>query len=267
MLVIDTHCHCSKYYYEDAEVLSFQMNRCGVEKAVIVQHMGNYFNEYAIECVRRFPGRFAAVVIIDTDKPDAAATLAHWAAEGASGVRLQASTRSPGDDPLAIWRKAGELGLSAAVLGSEEEFASNEFAGLIEKVPETTIILEHLGLCPPHGEFPDEKPPYATYRKVLNLAKYPNTLMKFPGIGMLTKRTRPFRQPMPFENIPPFAQMAFEAFGPQRMMWGSNFPVCSAQEGYVNCFQFLRDHMTFAGADGQEWIFGKTALSVYFSRP
>lgn len=264
MLIVDTHCHCSRYFYEDAELLLFQMRRSGVAKAVLVQHVGNYSNEYIIECVRDFPGSFAAVVIVDTEAPDAVATLEHWAAEGAAGLRLMPSTRSPGGEPLAIWRRAGELGLPVSVLGSEAEFASREFAGLIGKVPETTIILEHLGLCPPHGSFPDEKPPYATYKQVLELAKYPNTLIKIPGIGMLIKRAVPFRQPMPFENIPPYAKMAYEAFGPRRMMWGSNFPVCGAQEGYGNCLRFLRDYMTFASEAEQEWIFGRTALSVYF---
>src|SRR5690349_24228264 len=49
---------------------------------------------------------------LDVDRADAPARLAQLAEEGASGVRLSPKTRSPGDDPFAIWRAAARLGLA-----------------------------------------------------------------------------------------------------------------------------------------------------------
>ena len=61
MVVVDTHCHVSPYWYEPVETLLYQMNSNGVDKAVLIQMGGDYDNSYLIECVRRFPGRFSAV--------------------------------------------------------------------------------------------------------------------------------------------------------------------------------------------------------------
>jgi predicted TIM-barrel fold metal-dependent hydrolase len=74
---------------------------------VLIQHAGNYHNQYIIECVKRFPDRFGAVVWVDVEKPDAPDTLERLSKEeGVVGVRLHPTERSPGSDPLAIWRKA-----------------------------------------------------------------------------------------------------------------------------------------------------------------
>jgi predicted TIM-barrel fold metal-dependent hydrolase len=42
---------------------------------VLIQHAGNFHNQYIIECVKRFPGRFGAVIWVDVEKPDAPDTL------------------------------------------------------------------------------------------------------------------------------------------------------------------------------------------------
>ena len=102
-MVIDTHSHVSPYWFEPVETLLFQMESHGVDKAVLVQCRGQTDNTYLFQCIRRFPGRVCAVVIVDTQGSGALADLERLAADGASGIRLNPSTRSPGQDSLAIW--------------------------------------------------------------------------------------------------------------------------------------------------------------------
>ena len=73
MPIVDTHCHVSLVYYEPVEVLLFQMDRAGVDHAVLIQMREEYDNEYQFECVHRYPGRFASVVLVDHNRPDAPA--------------------------------------------------------------------------------------------------------------------------------------------------------------------------------------------------
>ena len=124
MVIVDSHCHVSPYWYEPVESLLFQMNQNGVEKAVLVQYMGQFNNEYQFQCVRGFPGRFASVVLVDARSPDAVDELERLVEQGAKGIRLRPNTRSPGDDPLAIWRKAAELKLPVSCGGTSVDFAS-----------------------------------------------------------------------------------------------------------------------------------------------
>ena len=37
MVVVDTHCHVSAYWYEPVETLLYQMTTNGVDKAVLIQ--------------------------------------------------------------------------------------------------------------------------------------------------------------------------------------------------------------------------------------
>jgi L-fuconolactonase len=240
------------------EVLLHQMDTNGVEKATLVQVRGQFDNCYVIECVRRFPARFCALVGVDTDRPDAPETLAHWVAEGAVGVRLGPTVRSPGSEPLAIWRKAAELGIPVSAFGSPDEFASRGFEQVLAELPNLPVIIEHLGRI---GR--DEVPPYSRFREILALARYPNAYMKVHGLGEICPRPMPFPQPMRFENIPPFMEMAYESFGARRIMWGSDFPPVAGREGYRNALQWTMDHIPFRSDVGKEWIFGRTALSLF----
>ena len=258
MVIVDTHCHALPYWFEPIEILLDQMARNDVAKAVLIQIRGMYDNSYLIECMRRFPGRFSVVAMVDTDMPDAPESLEKWVKEGAEGVRLSPSVRSPGSDPLAIWRKAAELDVAVSSLGSLEEFASSEFKAVVREFPNLNIIIEHLG-----GGGGDTSPPHNTYRKVLRLSQYGNTFMKIPGLGEICPRPMPFRQPFPFESVPPLIEMAIDAFGPSRLMWGSDFPPVASREGYRNALRFPMEHVPFKSETDKEWIFGKTAMSLW----
>ncbi len=263
MVIVDTHCHASPYYFEPVEVLLFQMNAAGVEKATLVQHKDNANNWYLIECARRYPGRFKVIGRVDVEQADAGSLLEGWAAEGLAGVRLRSTTRSPGEDPLAIWRKASELGLVVSCSGNEAGWASPEFRSVIEQLPNLPIVIEHLG-----HPARDEEPPYALYRKILALAEYPNVYIKVGGLGEICvgpngNRPVAYDKPMQFERIPPFVSMAYEVFGARRMMWGSDFPPSASREGYANTLRFLLEHMSFCSQEDKEWIFGKTALLLF----
>ena len=181
MIVVDTHCHAGRNWFEPIELLLYQMNLNNVDQAALIGHGGSFDNTYLLECIQRFPGRFAVVVVIDTDAPDAPATLERWAAAGATGVRLGPTVRSPGADPLAIWRKAAELGLVVSSLGQPDGFASREFAEAVSAFPQMPIIVEHLASVGIGAE-----PPYATYKAALAVSRYPNTYIKVGGLGEIS---------------------------------------------------------------------------------
>jgi L-fuconolactonase len=258
VIVVDGHCHALPHWFEPVEVLLHQMNANGVEKATLVQVGGEFDNRYILECVQRFPARLCALVGVDTEKPDAPETLERWIEEGAVGVRLKPTVRSPGSDQLAIWRKADELGIPVSVFGSPEGFTSHQFEEVLTELPDLPVVIEHLGRI---GR--DEAAPYPRFRKILALARYPNAFIKVHGLGEICPRPIPFPQPMRFEIVPPFMEMAYDAFGASRIMWGSDFPPVAGREGYRNALRWTMDHIPYSDDTDKEWIFGKTALSLF----
>src|SRR5579883_447557 len=261
MPIVDAHCHASPVWYEPVEMLLRQMDENGVDHAVLIQMMGQYDNRYQTECLRRYPGRFASVVLVDASRDDAVKVLERLAEEGASGVRLQATTRSPGDDPLAIWRAAERLGLSVSCAGTTETFTSEEFAGLVQAVPRLRIVLEHLASV----SYPERDPTAVLARqKAFALARFPNVFIKIHGLGEFCRRRLPVTEPFPFETpIPPLLEEAYRAFGPARMMWGSDYPPVSGREGYRNALRLTMEQFADKSEEDRRRIFGETALEVF----
>lgn len=261
MPVVDSHCHVSPVWYEPVETLLHQMDRNGVDQAVLIQMMGQYDNRYQVDCVRRYPGRFAPVVLVDVQQPAAADELSRLADDGASGVRLTANTRSPGADPLAIWRAAERLRLPVSCAGAAADFASEGFAALLEALPQLAVVIEHLGsLGQPRGN------PVApeTAARVMALARFANVTMKITGLGEFSRRAMPVQQPSPFEQpVPDLLQRAIAAFGPERLMWGSDYPPVSAREGYANALRWPREQLAHLGPPACDAVFGGTALRVF----
>lgn len=261
MIIVDSHCHVSPSWYEPVETLLFQMERHGVSHAVLVQMQGQTNNDYQFACVRRYPGRFAPVVVVDTDRADAPETLQRLAERGASGVRLRATTRSPGDDPLAIWRAAGRLGLAVSCYGSSAEFAADAFAGLVASLPEVRIVIEHLG---GHSRPDTDERERALRRQAFTLARFPNTYIKITGLGEFCRRALPVTEPFPFARpIPPLLQQACAAFGPQRMMWGSDYPPSGTREGYGNALRLPMEQFEDKSDEERALIFGGVARAVF----
>ena len=139
MTIVDSHWHVGLYHFEPIETLLFQMERNGVDRALLIHDLNNPDNSYMMESMKRFPTRFSAVVISDPSAPDALQKLEHWRSQGAEGVRLRADWRSPGTDPLAIWRKASHLGLAVSLMGRIDDIASEEFRGIVEELPALSL--------------------------------------------------------------------------------------------------------------------------------
>jgi L-fuconolactonase len=266
MYVVDTHCHAGTSWFEPVEMLLAGMNQSDVQHAVLTQHRGMIDNAYLFESIERFPGRFSAIVGVDVADPNALTTLEQLAKnDGVCGIRLQPGDRSPGSDPLAIWEKACELGLGISVfLVDTVNSADPEFQSLIKGLPaDCTVVLEHL--C---GMYAPRSPgsvvaPYENYKKGLELASRPNTYIKFGGLGEFSERPARLDPQLGFESIPPALEMAYEAFGPKRMMWGSDFPPSAAREGYRNSLTGGVEHPAFKSQEDREWAFGKTAQQAW----
>lgn len=266
MYVVDTHCHAGTSWFEPVEMLLYGMNQSDVQHAILTQHRGMVDNSYLLEAIERFPGRFSAIVGVDASAPDALTTVEQLAAsDGVCGIRLQPGDRSPGSDSLAIWKKACEVGLGISVFLVETVNAADpEFQSVINGLSaDCTVVLEHLcGMYAPRGA-ESAVPPYENYKKGLELAKRPNTYIKFGGLGEFSQRPARLDSQVGFETIPPALEMAYEAFGPKRMMWGSDFPPSAAREGYRNSLQGVLEHPAFKSQEDKDWAFGKTAQKAW----
>jgi len=66
-------------------------------------------------------------------------------------------------------------------------------------------------------------------------------------------------------QLRPYLDAALEAFGPARVMFGSDWPVCTIAASYDQVAALVRDAIADYSADEQSQILGKTAEDVYLS--
>jgi L-fuconolactonase len=130
-------------------------------------------------------------------------------------------------------------------------------AEFVERFPRQRFVLDHLA-----------KPPIKSGEinfwadGIRRLAAFPNVFAKLSGL--LTEADWQSRTP---EQITPYLDVAFEAFGPQRLMIGSDWPVCLAAAPYARVMGVVKDYIVkhqpefcddvLGGNAAQFWRLGK----------
>lgn len=246
----------------DSAELATQARPLGVRSTVVVQTVTvAEETPELLALADRDPLVGAVVGWTDLTAPEIADHLAALRAlpGGArlAGIRHQVQHE---DDPRWLCRPEVLRSLAAVaaaglvydlVIVPEQLPAATEAA---EAVPQLTFVLDHLGKPPvAHGALQ----PWA--RELRRFAALPNTVGKLSGLV-----TEADWDSWTVADLRPYAEVALEAFGPARVMFGSDWPVCRlATSGYAEVLDTAR-----ALAEGLEpaerrAVFADTARRVY----
>ncbi|MCX4419560.1 amidohydrolase family protein [Streptomyces mirabilis] len=119
--------------------------------------------------------------------------------------------------------------------------------------PGLTFVLDHLG-----------KPPIATgalrpwATAVRALAALPNTVCKLSGMVTEADHAK-----WTVDGLRPYADTVLDAFGPGRLMFGSDWPVCTLAAPYGQVVDVAEELTGGLGAEERAEVFGGTATRVY----
>jgi predicted TIM-barrel fold metal-dependent hydrolase len=239
------------------EQMLVAMDEAGVAKAAIVQASTCYGhdNSYVADAVAAHPDRFTGVFSVDVLSPDAPERMRHWRAKKLAGMRLftigstMTEQASWLDDPKTYpaWEAAGELGLSICLQMSAKAFP--QMIKMIERFPKVRVLLDHCG-----RPVLEDGPPYAAADSLFALARYPAVHLK------LTQRN--FTESRKGKATPEtFFPKLVSAFGAARLAWGSNYP--SSEGSLSELLALATSSLKGLSASDQDWIFAKTAQSLY----
>jgi len=152
------------------------MDAVGVDAAVLVSPftMYRYDASYALQVHAAHPGRFALVKPVDPTDPAVADTIADWAkVDGAVAVRIMMTrgvSEDAADPGLArVLAAAARSGLPVNLLcwGRLEQVAQ-----MAARHPQTTLVIDHLGLQQPF-EPPPPAQPFAELRRFWHWPRTP----------------------------------------------------------------------------------------------
>ncbi len=228
-----------------------------VDKAVLVQS-GNYGydHSYLFDCCRRYPERFASVGLLDPLSEHASQLLTRMVREkGLGGVRLRPLITEndwswlTDKSTYSLWEAAAELSVPINFLILPKQIPA--LKEMVNRFPQVNVIIDHLG-----RQYPEEAPGYSSAKSLIELAYYPNTYVKISALSAVSSRG------YPYNDTKDLVMRIYEAFGSQRLMWGSDFPYVQLKEGYVKS-RAIVDNYTFMSDDDRSWLLGRTASSLY----
>ncbi len=128
---------------------------------------------------------------------------------------------------------------------------------LARKLPDLPLVIDHLAKPPiREGRMDGWREDFEA------TARFPNVHCKLSGL--VTEADWETWTPA---GLAPYVQVALEAFGPSRLMCGSDWPVSTLCASYERVFSALREALGPLGADERSAIFGGTAERFYGLRP
>jgi L-fuconolactonase len=142
-------------------------------------------------------------------------------------------------------------GLVYEILIYERHLADTIY--FVDEHPEQVFVLDHVA-----------KPLIAAGRlepwaaRMRELALRQNVWCKVSG--MVTEAKWDAWSP---ETLKPYLDVAVDAFGPERLMAGSDWPACLVASGYAQWWQVLRDYFAEFSEAERAAVFGGTAINVY----
>ena len=236
------------------EMLLELMDAAGVEKTVLVQVIHyRWDNRFVVHAVRQYPDRFMGVGRVNPEDPENADHLSMWTEEhGLHGVRLSPPADASGDwfrgplmDPL--FARADALGVPVLILTKASRLP--DLAPLAERHPELAVVVDHMA---------DVHPQDAAGRKRLtDMARFPQLYVKISHTWNISE------QSYPWADTHGLVEEVYQTFGPQRIMWGTDWPVCLSRAEYAQALTMVRDEMRFFAPSDLEWVLGKTVLQLW----
>ena len=235
------------------ETLLGLMKSNGVSKTVLIQVIHyRYDNRFLAHTLKQYPKTFKGVCRVDPLAPAAPDHLSKLTEQGFSGVRLSPGLGAVGDwikGPLMppLWKRCSELKVPMTVLAPVVRMP--EIAKLMEKLPEMTLVIDHMADCP--VDQPKE------LEKLIALKRFPNVFVKISHTWSLS------RQPYPWLDSQELVKRLHAAFGPQRLMWATDWPIIESVAKYSQALTVVRDDMKFLNADDKSWMLSKTIERVW----
>ena len=255
--VVDAHIHVRG----EVEQAVAAMDAVGVESAVVdiappetyvlPSGVTRYDYGFVENAMARYPGRFAYMARFDPADPELDELMERVAASpGAVCVRTSdgAALESGGDAP--ILAAAGRHGLPVMVYLAGRHEALMRY---VREFDDVQFVIDHCGLdvheffssgsfAHPAGFYVDA---------LMRYTSFPNVAVKWSHAPRMS------RQSYPFKDVAEQLARMIDAFGVERLLWGSDYTVVRDHHTYAQSLFCVRDSDLLSESD-KEWILGKT---------
>jgi predicted TIM-barrel fold metal-dependent hydrolase len=221
-----------------------EMDEAGVTAAVI--HPPGWdpnANALAVEAARQHPNRFTILGNFPLDRPESRNLIDGWKGRpGMLGLRfalLQPHQKTWLSDGTMdwLWPAAERAGLPIALLGPDLLQAIGPIA---ERHRGLKLIIDHFGR-------PDAS--WSNLPDLIATAKHPNVALKATGAPSYSQ------EPYPYRDIHGHIRKLYDAFGPERMFWGTD--ITRMPTTWKQCVTMFTEELPWLPAQDKELIMGR----------
>jgi L-fuconolactonase len=124
---------------------------------------------------------------------------------------------------------------------------------LVRQCPEVSFILDHVGKPPIRGR---QLEPWST--ELAQLAAFPNVVCKISGMT-----TEAEREAWTVDDLAPYFDRAVECFGWDRILFGSDWPVCNLAGGYASWLRAAEALLAGVPSADRTKFFVSNAARIY----
>ncbi len=155
------------------------------------------------------------------------------------------------------FRAVSDLGLTFDALGFPRHLAN--FLTILKRYPKMRVVLDHC--MKPQIRDHSEENFHFWADGMSRLAEETAACVKFSALVTEAKAD------WTVEDLRPYAAHVFAAFGPERIMWGSDWPVCRLRCEYSGWRQAAEDLTSGLDPEDRARVFGGTAAEFYRLTP
>ena len=226
-----------------------EMKIAGLDRAVIAPPVWEGVrNDVALAAAAAHPDRFAVMGRVDLEDPASRKLIPTWRSQpGMLGLRY--AFHRPTVRPLLtegriewLWPAAEAAGLPLMLFVVAEDLHLVE--RIAERHPALKLTIDHLGLT--SGK---DAAAFQNLDQLLALAARPNVAVKVSSLPSYTTEAYPYR------SLHPYLKRTYDAFGPRRMFWGSDYSRLPCT--YRQCVTMFTEEMPWLTKDDLESIMGR----------
>jgi L-fuconolactonase len=123
----------------------------------------------------------------------------------------------------------------------------------IQAFPDQPFVLDHIA-----KPYIRDKKLTEWKKEMINVSKFENVYCKVSGMVTEAEWYRWEKS-----DFHPYLDVVLEAFGPSRLMFGSDWPVCLVAASYTSAVNIVEEYFASLTKDEQDDIFGNTAAKFY----
>jgi len=232
----------------------------GVTATVIVEASDRVEdNQWVLDITAHNPKHYVGVVgNLPVGTPQFAKHLERFAKDKRYvGIRLRSFPEGVTGFNEAVWRDLkllSDKGLTLDVLMANYDL--DDVMLIAKRLPKLKILINHLTGLIINGGAAEA----AWVKKVKAAAKYPNVSCKVSGIFQRSNRSP---APKKVGYYAPIFEVVYEAFGEDRIIYGSNWPVTDRGGEYGEQLAIIYEYFSAKGKGVAEKLFWKNAAKFY----